>query len=379
VKKSMPGILTKMSNTVLFIVVIIFASGLVSKTAMAQQKPRAAMVEVDEVVLQPIDQTVPIIGRLVARRSGIVASRARGPVLEMKVEVGDRVSSNDVLAVLVQDRLKHVREQQIANLNEKKAELATRNSQVKIIDENIRRLEKLRKSKSAAFRVALYQDKKLEKAILMSQVAEARAAISRARINISLAELDLEYTIIRAPYPGVVTRVHTEAGAYLDVGDQVASLIDDSALEIEADIPVERIPAVPNGAKVQAVVAGFDVIATVRAQIPEENPLTRTRAVRFTAELSALTTLLAANQTVTVSIPIGASKEMLTVHKDAILQRKGDSLVYVIKDGKAERQSVRLGDGIGGRFEVLAGLEAGDIVVTRGNERLFPGQPVSHK
>jgi len=369
----------KMSNTVLFIVVIIFASGLVSKTAMAQQKPRAAMVEVDEVVLQPIDQTVPIIGRLVARRSGIVASRARGPVLEMKVEVGDRVSSNDVLAVLVQDRLKHVREQQIANLNEKKAELATRNSQVKIIDENIRRLEKLRKSKSAAFRVALYQDKKLEKAILMSQVAEARAAISRARINISLAELDLEYTIIRAPYPGVVTRVHTEAGAYLDVGDQVASLIDDSALEIEADIPVERIPAVPNGAKVQAVVAGFDVIATVRAQIPEENPLTRTRAVRFTAELSALTTLLAANQTVTVSIPIGASKEMLTVHKDAILQRKGDSLVYVIKDGKAERQSVRLGDGIGGRFEVLAGLEAGDIVVTRGNERLFPGQPVSHK
>jgi len=375
----MPGILTKMSNTVLFIVVIIFASGLVSKTAMAQQKPRAAMVEVDEVVLQPIDQTVPIIGRLVARRSGIVASRARGPVLEMKVEVGDRVSSNDVLAVLVQDRLKHVREQQIANLNEKKAELATRNSQVKIIDENIRRLEKLRKSKSAAFRVALYQDKKLEKAILMSQVAEARAAISRARINISLAELDLEYTIIRAPYPGVVTRVHTEAGAYLDVGDQVASLIDDSALEIEADIPVERIPAVPNGAKVQAVVAGFDVIATVRAQIPEENPLTRTRAVRFTAELSALTTLLAANQTVTVSIPIGASKEMLTVHKDAILQRKGDSLVYVIKDGKAERQSVRLGDGIGGRFEVLAGLEAGDIVVTRGNERLFPGQPVSHK
>ena len=378
-KKSMPGILTKMSNTVLFIVVIIFASGLVSKTAMAQQKPRAAMVEVDEVVLQPIDQTVPIIGRLVARRSGIVASRARGPVLEMKVEVGDRVSSNDVLAVLVQDRLKHVREQQIANLNEKKAELATRNSQVKIIDENIRRLEKLRKSKSAAFRVALYQDKKLEKAILMSQVAEARAAISRARINISLAELDLEYTIIRAPYPGVVTRVHTEAGAYLDVGDQVASLIDDSALEIEADIPVERIPAVPNGAKVQAVVAGFDVIATVRAQIPEENPLTRTRAVRFTAELSALTTLLAANQTVTVSIPIGASKEMLTVHKDAILQRKGDSLVYVIKDGKAERQSVRLGDGIGGRFEVLAGLEAGDIVVTRGNERLFPGQPVSHK
>jgi RND family efflux transporter MFP subunit len=375
----MPGILTKMTNTVLFIVVIICVSGLVSKTAMAQQKPRAAMVEVDEVVLRPIDQTVPIIGRLVARRSGIVASRARGPVLEMKVEVGDRVSSNDVLAVLVQDRLKHVREQQIANLNEKKAELATRNSQVKIIDENIRRLEKLRKSKSAAFRVALYQDKKLEKAILMSQVAEARAAISRARINISLAELDLEYTIIRAPYPGVVTRVHTEAGAYLNVGNQVASLIDDSALEIEADIPVERIPAVPNGAKVQAVVAGFDVIATVRAQIPEENPLTRTRAVRFTAELSALTTLLAANQTVTVSIPIGASKEMLTVHKDAILQRKGDSLVYVIKDGKAERQSVRLGDGIGGRFEVLAGLEAGDIVVTRGNERLFPGQPVSHK
>jgi RND family efflux transporter MFP subunit len=379
VKKLMSGIMTRTGNTVLFLMVIVFASVMMNKTALAQQKPRAAAVEVDEVILQPIDQTVPIIGRLVARRGGIVSSRARGPVLEMKVEVGDRVSSDDVLAVLVQDRLKHVREQQIANLNEKKAEMATRNSQVKIVEQNIRRLEKLRNSKSAAFRVALHQDKQLEKAILMSQVAEARAAISRARINISLAELDLEYTIIRAPYPGVVTRVHTEAGAYLDVGDQVASLIDDSALEIEADIPVERIPAVTRGAKVRAVVAGFDVIATVRAQIPEENPLTRTRAVRFTADLSPITTLLAANQTVTVSIPIGVAKEILTVHKDAILQRKGDSLVYVVKEGKAVSRSVRLGDGIGGRFEVVAGLEAGDMVVTRGNERLFPGQPVSHK
>ena len=51
-------------------------------------------------------------------------------------------------------------------------------------------------------------------------------------------------------------------------------------------------------------------------------------------------------------------------------------LVFVARDGKAERRPVRLGRASGARFEVLDGLAAGDLAIVRGNERLRPGQPV---
>jgi len=62
--------------------------------------------------------------------------------------------------------------------------------------------------------------------------------------------------------------------------------------------------------------------------------------------------------------------------KDAILQRSGDALVFVVTDGTAEARRVVIGEAVGPRFEVLQGLAAGDLVVVRGNERLRNGAPV---
>ncbi len=64
------------------------------------------------------------------------------------------------------------------------------------------------------------------------------------------------------------------------------------------------------------------------------------------------------------------------MHKDAILQRGGGPVVYVIQDNQAHRRPVKLGQAFGSRFEVREGLRPGDLVVVRGNERLRPGQRV---
>ncbi len=59
---------------------------------------RATVVRVDTVVSGPLRQTVPVLGRFVARQSGAVAALVGGPVSEVLVEVGDRVRKGDVLA-----------------------------------------------------------------------------------------------------------------------------------------------------------------------------------------------------------------------------------------------------------------------------------------
>ena len=79
----------------------------------------------------------------------------------------------------------------------------------------------------------------------------------------------------------------------------------------------------------------------------------------------------------TVKVPIGAPRDVLTVHKDAVIKRGPQSIVYVVEDGSANLRPVRLGEAVGSRLEVLEGLQDGDLVVVRGNERLRPGDKVS--
>lgn len=342
--------------------------------AAAQGRP--ALVGVDEVAVTAVSQTFPVLGRMVARKSGIVATRVRGPVAELKVAVGDRVETGDVIALLDVSQLRWQRELRAAEFAEKNAELETEQARLNMVNQELRRLDRLRTNKSAAFRVAQFDDKTVEAAMIGSGVAEARARVKQAEADLELVEIDLENARIRAPYPGVITRLHTEAGAYLSVGDPVVAMLDDADLEIEADVPVDRIAALSPGRIVDVNIDGEARQVMVRAVVPEENPLTRTRAVRLTPKFGTNGGQFAANQSATVHVPIGKSREAVTVHKDAVLNRGGGHMVFVVTDGKAMPRPIVLGEAVGGRFEVQRGLQKGDVVVIRGNERLRPQQPV---
>jgi multidrug efflux pump subunit AcrA (membrane-fusion protein) len=58
------------------------------------------------------------------------------------------------------------------------------------------------------------------------------------------------------------------------------------------------------------------------------------------------------------------------------LVKNGKKIVFIFRKGTANIQPIKLGRAIGNRFEVLAGLKVGDLVVVRGNERLRPGEPI---
>jgi len=320
--------------------------------------PRAAFVKIDKVRAGPLVQTVPVVGRLVARQTGTVAARSAGPVAKVMVEVGDRVKQGQILVRLVTSTLEAQRDLRLAELTSAQQVVA--------------RLERLKKSRSAAFPRARYET--------------AQQTVARTTAALKLAQIGLNYAMIRAPYPGVVTVKHTEVGAYVRAGDAVVTLVNDQSLEIEADVPATRIAGLSPGGEVSFELAGKRYKARVRAVVPVDNALTRTRAVRFVPIFSAAKPGIAVNQSVTVAIPVGARRNVVSVHKDAILHKGGNTIVFIVAGakgikppmvlGKAAPRPVRLGDAVGSRFVVLGGLKPGDIVVVRGNERLRPGQPV---
>jgi RND family efflux transporter MFP subunit len=343
----------------------------------AQGKP--TVVHVDTVVSEPLRQTTPVLGRFVARQSGDVAAFVGGPVSEVLVEVGDRVRKGDRLVRQDAEFAIGTRDLRAAEVREKAAALEKARAQLRLVSLELNRLQRLKKS--PAFSQARFEDKRAEVLRYRSGVAEAEAAVARARANEALAELALSRTVIVAPFNGVVVYRHTMAGAYVSPGAPVVTLVNDEDMEIEADIPADRLPGLTAGRMVGVRLDnGVEFKATVRAVIPTENALTRTRPVRFTPEgANGASRGLATDQSVTVLLPVGEERQIVTVHKDAVIVKGGKSLVFLVAEGKAMRRQVRLGEASGVRFEVLSGLVAGDVVVVRGNERLRPGQAVTYK
>ncbi len=335
-----------------------------------------ALVSVDPVVRQEFTQTVPILGRLVARQAGTVASRVAGAVVEIDVQVGDRVTRGQQIALIDAEPLRL--QKQLAENQRAEAEtrIATAHAQLELASQEVKRLSTLQSS--AAVSKAAIDDANQQQNIAFARVREAEAAVSSADAQIRLADLELGYARITAPFDGTVTEKLTEIGSYLQRGQAVVELVSDQSLELEADIPASRLAGLAPGGVVEiSFEDGSKSNASVRAVVPEENPKTRTRRVRFTLSLDPAEMALAVEQSVTVHVPAGASREISSVHKDAVIRRGADSLVYVVEEGQAKLRPIQLGEPVGNRLEVLGGLAEGERVVVRGNERLMPDQPVT--
>lgn len=354
-------------------VLAVFILFLCSFSAMAQAP---ALVQVDKVKKQPLTQTVPVIGKLVALRAGNVAARIAGSVDDMRVRVGDRVKAGQILALLSTEALKAQVILAESSLLDAKAELKTELAQADLSRKELKRQEGLKKS--VAFSQARHEDAQQKLVVSLAKVESAKAKIAIKKASLEIAKLNLAYATVKAPYDGVVVQSFTENGAYLRNGDPIIRLIDDKSLEVEAEVPFNRIAGLTIGRQVTlAFDNGEKHAAKVRAVLPSENPLTRTRLVRFTPDFMGKPALLAEGQSLTLSIPAGEKREILSVHKDAILKRGGADIVYVVLNGKAVPKTITIGEGIDGRMEVLDGLKVGDEVVVRGNERLRPGSTVN--
>ena len=335
----------------------------------------AAVVRVDLARSEPLLQTAPTIGRLVPEQSGMVSARVNGPIQEYLVQVGDHVRAGQAIAKLDRALLQAQRDAAHAGVLEAEAILATQREELALAEQELRRLQRLRQS--AAFSQARYDDQVRQVAISTSRLVESEGRIAVAKADLQLAETNLAYADIVAPYDGVITQRMSEAGAFVSAGQAIVEMLSDGQLEIEVDVPYQRIIGMIPGNEIEFLLGdGTRHSASVRAVIPDQNPRTETRPVRLIPLFNDIERPLAAGQSVTVLVPVGSPREVLTVHKDAIVVQPGGPQVYVVEDGAASPRQVVTGEAAGNRIEIVRGLKDGDMVVTRGNERLRPGQAV---
>jgi RND family efflux transporter MFP subunit len=346
---------------------------LVPSAVISQQ--RASAVDIDKVISEPLLQTMPVIGRFVAKESGVVATRIAERVHKMQVQVGDRVEKGDVLVELASDRLDSQIQILKADLIRTESQLAKEIANNRKMKQTHKRILALRTS--SAFRKDREEDSERDLEISKEMVTRAKADILQSKAKFKMGKIALQDANIKAPYPGVVLKQHTLPGNYVRIGDPIITLLNDTDLEIEVDVPSIRALDLKPYTNVKANLQnGLSFNAVIRAIIPQENSQTRAVAVRLTAKDGPLKQGIAGNQSVKLKLPIGDNANVVTVHKDAVLIKNGKKIVFVFKKGIANMQTTKLGRAVGNRFEVLAGLQPGDLVVVRGNERLRPGEPI---
>ncbi len=344
-------------------------------TLPGQAQPPATLVGVDTVAKETMAQTIPVIGRIVSPQMGEVAARIDGPVAQVFVRVGDVVEQGATLATLDTARIEARHRLAVRQVEEFSAQLDTAKAIEDLARKQLDRLERLKGS--PAYSQSTFDERFQEWAVARARRQETEAKLQRGQVRLELAQTDLDDATVKAPYPGTVIRRYVAEGAWLEEGESVVTLVNDSELELEADVPASRLRGLTVGQPVDFTLNdGSRHRAVVRAIVPDESPAARTRPVRFVPAFNVMETPLALNQDVTLLLPVDRQREAVTVSKDAVIRRGDQAVVYVVENGVANPKTVELGEAMGGWFRVLGGLNPGDIVVVRGNERLRPGQPV---
>ncbi|WP_417451133.1 efflux RND transporter periplasmic adaptor subunit [Kordiimonas sp.] len=340
-------------------VALVFATATCGTTGLSaqQQEMPPALVEVAEASAEMMAPQAYMPGTVVSRNDSRIAAEISGKVKWVAPE-GTLLKEGDVVAEI--DDRNHA------------LSLARAHSQIKRLKARIVYL------KSDLDRV---RELAVNKNVPPSRVEEAESTLlmteeelAQARVTAEQAEVDLERTRVRAPFPGRVVQRLAQAGEYATPGRQIARLVDTEHLEVSAQAPVSLSAMLTDG---QPVVLRRDASVmdtSIRAIIPVGDSLSRAMEIRVSVPAGSAYVVGTAVQ---VGVPASAPQQVVAVPRDALVLRTDGTYVYRIKDDNtAERLLVTTGAATGRRVAVLGGIENGDRVIVRGGERLRPGQRV---
>ena len=228
----------------------------------------------------------------------------------------------------------------------------------------LRRLEKLAEKSHAA--QSRLDQVRLDLAVARSELSVARARTSRSREK-------LERTSIRAPFNGVVTERFIQTGEWADAGTAVVRLVDTTALEVQAWVPVVMLPYIQSGMVLDFSANVTEGSGRVRTLVPVGDRQSRLYEVRLAVDADGWSS----GQGVRISIPTAESRTATVVPRDALVMRRDGITVFrITADNTVEQVSVTTGIASGENIEITGGIRPGDAVVIRGNERLREGQAV---
>jgi RND family efflux transporter MFP subunit len=384
-----------------------------------------APVAVAPVVEREIATGKSFVGTVQPVRKSVVGSAVDGRVLEMPVEEGDAVKKGDLLAQLRTKTIEaelsaarselDLRKQELAELEngtrpeivqQKQAAMMAADARMSYAKKDLARIQRLYEGQTAANdeldeSISRADETQQEfmgaKAAYEEAVAgprkevigQARAQVEQQQHEVERLEDMLSKYSIAAPFDGYVTTKRTEVGEWVMQGQAVAEVIELDLVDVEALVSEEYINRIQLGMPASVVVpsiSGRVFEGTVAFVVPQADTQSRSFPVKVRVPNPAESDrppVLMSGQFANVTFSVGETSRAMLVHKDAIVLGGPSPTVFIFEAkanepgaGTVKPVVVTLGQPSEGMIEVSGPLQPGQMVVVRGNERLFPGQEV---
>lgn len=363
---------------------LLFATAASAAPPVAEPKPPT--VTVVAAITGPITETAVLTGTLVPREEVVVSPQIEGLALtEILAEEGDTVAAGQVLARLSRDILEATVAQNAAQIARAYAAAAQARSSVAEAqasrtqaDSALARTRDLLsggnasretfEQRQAAAQMAAARVDLANNALLAAEADRALAEAQRRELQVRLARTEL-----RAPVAGIVSRRTARLGAVVaGAGDALFRIIENGAIELEADVPETSLAKLRPGQHARIDTAGGSRNGRVRLVSPEVSRTTRLGRVRVEVEGDGP---LAIGSFARANVEV-ARREGVLAPLSAVLFQPEGAIVQVVRDGLVETRRVQVGLCAGALAEIQDGLRVGEAVVSvsgtfvRGGDRV---------
>jgi RND family efflux transporter MFP subunit len=296
--------------------------------------------------MRPMERALHVVGTLAAHDEATVAAQVAGQIEKTVVDLGDRVTTGQELALIDTASYDALARQAAANLAKAKASAAN-------AAQSLKRVQELQKDKIAS-------SSEYDQAVAESE--QALAEVQAAQAAEGIAQLNLSRSRVKAPFDGAVAERVADSGDYVSVGTPIIRLVKTDPLRLRLDVPERESSAVRVGQRVQLTVEGdtnvhsgsitrvapairqTDRMLAVEADVPNRGALR--------AGLFARARIIVDERDAGLSVPAGALAVFAGIEK-----------VVVVQEGKALEKPVTTGRRGADWVEIVAGLSAGEAVV----------------
>lgn len=329
-----------------------------AEEAKQPQGPPPMLVEVTEITTGAAEPMIELVGTVRYARVSRVAAEVAGIVKSIAITEGARVAAGQPLVQLRSDILEARLAGTRANHEQADIELARARKDLKRMQ-------------------ALFAEKSISESIHDEnhyRVLAQEKQVAALKASLDLQQLEIDKTNILAPFSGLVQEKLTEQGEWVATGGVVAVIADDQQIEVDINAPQHLLGYLQSNQQVPVRSGGKSFTGRFIHFIPQGHIATRTFRVKLMLENAEG---LIEGMEAHAQLPSGPKVDSLVVPRDAVINQRGQQLIFLAVDGKAKRVPVKI-NGYQGMQVAVEGedLSAGQQVVTKGNERIRDGQAI---
>lgn len=339
---------------------------LIQKAVFAQEFPPAS-VNVAKAKMTELSPVASVSGTVVSQNNAKISAETSGRLTKLS-PIGAHVVKGDVIAQIDETQLN-------IELREVKANVLNSEARLRFLASEVDRRKQL-------FNQKLLSQTELDESISERDIAQGNLSVTKARLDKTVQ--NLAYTKLKAPFSGIVTERIANLGEYVEKGTAIIRLVELDNREASVFAPIiayQFLKETKQLAVESALGAGY---ASIKAIVPVANARSHLMEVRL--DMSTFDWPIGLN--FKAHVANGPSEMLLAVPRDAlVLRRDGASIFRVNKSTDAaiaQKIAVTIGAGMGGFVAVTSidhdkNINADDLIIIRGAERLKDGQSVAIK